>query len=59
MNVPVIMASPVEDLPLDVFELADEEGLQVESLTGGESYAPGRTCPCSTCTYTGSCNCFC
>lgn len=58
MNVPVTLAEPVEELPLDVFELADD-GVEVESLTGVGNFAPGRTCPCSTCNYTGSCLCFC
>jgi len=42
----------LNDLPLDIFELADQ-GLEVESLTAGH----GITRMAASCTLCGSCTC--
>jgi hypothetical protein len=67
MSIGTRVALDLDDLPMDVFELADS-GLTVESLTGGEgiiamgSAGCGGACscccsPCGPCG--GACSCCC
>jgi hypothetical protein len=52
MGVGQSVALNLDDLPMDVFELADQ-GLAVESLTAGH----GTTAPAATCCCCVSCCC--
>jgi thiazolylpeptide-type bacteriocin precursor len=52
MDVETRAASDLNDLPVDVFELADQ-GLEVESLTAGHGIAK----MAASCCLTGSCTC--
>jgi len=55
MSVEQRVALDLNDLPMDVFELA-EEGLVVESLTAGHGMTPVSASPCCS-TYCCSCCC--